>query len=55
MMDEEVQVTKKRAPNKTIEARRELIDQKIQWHGMRPIKISPFPLILYICGRFDLL
>ena len=32
MMEEVVQVTKKRAPNKTIEARRELIDQKIQWH-----------------------
>lgn len=31
-MDEEVKVAKKRAPNKTIEARRELIDQKIQWH-----------------------
>ncbi|BAK99485.1 hypothetical protein OBV_22870 [Oscillibacter valericigenes Sjm18-20] len=31
-MDEEVQVTKKRAPNKTVEERRERIDQKIQWH-----------------------
>ena len=31
-MDEEVQVTKKRAPNKTVEERRKLIDQKIQWH-----------------------
>ncbi|MPM23282.1 hypothetical protein SDC9_69753 [bioreactor metagenome] len=32
MMDEEVQVVKKRAPNKTVEERRELIDQKIRWH-----------------------
>ena len=31
-MDEEKQVTKKRAPNKTIEERKEIIDQKIQWH-----------------------
>lgn len=31
-MNEEIQVTKKRAPNKTIEERRKIIDQKIQWH-----------------------
>lgn len=31
-MDEEMKVAKKRAPNKTIEERKKIIDQKIQWH-----------------------
>lgn len=32
VMEKEVQTAKKRAPNKTIEERKERIDQKIQWH-----------------------